>query len=194
MLPVLDALIGRGPSAGMIDVVVDHLYLIVTGAGTARRVPGLLPQLAQLGPRLVVIPTPNAARVVSLREMVLALPPESPHRVVESYFDEAILPSPPFGLVVVAPCSFDSLNKLAAGIADNLALSVVAEAIGRGTPVVVAISVNPPLWNHPRARASAAALREWGVDVIDPAPAGDVITMAPDDVLIDRVRGRLESP
>ncbi len=125
----------------MIDLVLDHLYLIVTGAGTARRVPGILPQLAQLGPRLVVIPTPNAARVVSVREMVLALPAGSPHRVVESYFDEAILPSPPFGLVVVAPCSFNSLNKLAAGIADNLALSVVAEAIGRGTPVIVAVSV-----------------------------------------------------
>ena len=88
--------------------MLDHLYLIVTGAGTARRVPGILPQLAQLGPRLVVIPTPNAARVVSVREMMLALPPESPHRVVESYFDEAILPSPPFGLVLVAPCSFGS--------------------------------------------------------------------------------------
>lgn len=98
----------------MIDLVLDHLYLIVTGAGTARRVPGILPQLAQLGPRLVVIPTPNAARVVSVREMLLALPAGSPHRVVESYFDEAILPSPPFGLVVVAPCSFNSLNKLAA--------------------------------------------------------------------------------
>jgi phosphopantothenoylcysteine synthetase/decarboxylase len=178
----------------MIDPVLDHVYLIVTGAGTARRVPGILPQLAQLGPRLVVIPTPNAARVVSGREMVLALPPGSPHRVVESYFDEAILPSPPVGLVLVAPCSFDALNKLAAGIADNLALSVVAEAIGRGTPVIVAISVNVPLWSHPRARASVAALREWGVDVIDPAPAGEVMTMAPDDVLIERVRGRLERP
>jgi len=173
------------------DVVLDHLYLIVTGAGTGRRVPGILPQLAQLGPRLVVIPTPNAARVVSPREMVLALPTESPHRVVESYFDEAILPNPPFGLVLVAPCSFDSLNKLAAGIADNLALSVVAEAIGRGTPVIVAVSVNVPLWNHPRARASVTALREWGVDVIEPTRDGDVITMAPDGVLIERVRRRL---
>ena len=114
--------------------------------------------------------------------------------MVESYFDEAILPRPPFGLVVMAPCSFNSLNKLAAGIADNLALSVVAEAIGRGTPVIVAVSVTVPLWNHPRARASVAALREWGADVIDPAPDGDVITMASDDVLIERVRRRLASP
>ena len=53
----------------MIDLVLDHQYLIVTGAGTAHRVPGILPQLAQLGPRLVVIPTDNDAerRLVARR-------------------------------------------------------------------------------------------------------------------------------
>jgi phosphopantothenoylcysteine synthetase/decarboxylase len=174
--------------------VLDHVYLVVTGAGTARRVPGLLARLAELGPRVVAIPTPNASRIVSAREMVLSLPPDSPHRVVESYFDEAILPRPPLGLVLVAPCSFDSLNKLAGGIADNLALSVVAEAIGRGTPVIVAVSVNAPLWAHPKARASATSLREWGVDVIDPVQEGEGITMSPDDVLVERVRGHLRTP
>ena len=173
--------------------MLDHLYLIVTGAGTARRAPGLFARLGELGPRVVAIPTPNASRIVSGRELVLALPPDSPHRVVESYFDEAILPRPPFGLVLVAPCSFDSLNKLAGGIADNLALSVVAEAIGRRTPVIVAVSVNVPLWAHPKAQASAATLREWGVDVIDPVADGETITMAPDDVLMSRVRSRLPS-
>lgn len=173
--------------------MLDHIYLIVTGAGTARRVPGLLSRLAELGPRVVAIPTPNAARIVSGREMVLALPPDSPHRVVESYFDEAILPRPPFGLVLVAPCSFDSLNKLAAGIADNLALSVAAEAIGRGTPVIVAVSVNAPLWAHPRARQSVATLREWGVDVVEPVAEGEALTLASDPVLLERVRSRLAS-
>lgn len=174
--------------------MLDHIYLIVTGAGTARRIPALVTQLCQLGPRVIVVPTPNAARIVSAREIVLAFPPDSAHRVVESYFDEAILPRPPAGLVVVAPCSFDSLNKLAAGIADNLALSIAAEAIGRGTPMIVAVSVNVPLWAHPRAGASVAALREWGVDVIEPVAQVGAITLAPDDALIQRVRGRLASP
>jgi phosphopantothenoylcysteine synthetase/decarboxylase len=173
--------------------VLDHIYLIVTGAGTARRAPALLDRLCALGPRLIVIPTPNAGRVVAPRELALALPEGSGHRVVESYFDEAILPRPPFGLVLVAPCSFDSLNKVAGGIADNLALSVVAEAIGRRTPVIVAVSVNVPLWAHPKAQASAATLREWGVDVIDPVPDGETITMAPDEVLLSRVRGHLQN-
>jgi phosphopantothenoylcysteine synthetase/decarboxylase len=140
---------------------------------------------------VIVIPTPNAGRIVAPRELVLVFPEGSGHRVVESYFDEAILPRPPHGVCLVAPCSFDSLNKLALGIADNLALSVVAEAIGRATPVVVAVSVNPPLWAHPRARESAERLRGWGVDVVDPVESDGYLTLAPDDALVARVERAL---
>src|SRR4029434_8195858 len=108
-----------------------------------------------------------------------------------SYFDEAILPRPPLGLVLVAPCSFNSLNKLASGIADNLALSVAAEAIGRGTPVLVAPSLNEPLLRHPRTSASMATLRDWGVSVIEPVDSGDGPRLAPDDVILAEVRQAL---
>jgi phosphopantothenoylcysteine synthetase/decarboxylase len=113
------------------------------------------------------------------------------NRLVESYFDAAILPRPPDGLVLVAPCSFNSLNKLAAGIADNLALSVAAEAIGRGTPVIVAPSLNAPLLRHPRVAGSIAALRQWGVAVVDPTDAGDGPRLAPNEVLMAEVARRL---
>src|SRR5437667_6991998 len=110
-------------------------------------------------PRVITLTTPNAGRVIAPRD----LPSIPGNRLVESYFDAVILPRPPDGLVLVAPCSFNSLNKLAAGIADNLAMSLTAEAIGRGTPVVVAVSVNPPLWRHPRSAMSMTTLRGWGV-------------------------------
>ena len=161
-----------------------NTYLIVTGAGTARRIPGLLARLVPLVPPILTVLTDNASRVVSPRE--LALVPG--HRLVESYFDEAILPRPPRGLVLVAPCSFNSLNKLAAGIADTLALSIAAEALGRGTPVVVAVSVNDPLWQHPIAAESSARLRGWGVTVLDPVPdAGGYLTLASDEAIISAV-------
>ena len=118
------------PQAELFDVV----YLIVSGTTTSARCPELLRGLVGLGfSTVIAMPTPNAARTVSPRE--LADVPGA--QVVESYFDLAIRPRPPRGVVLFAPCSFNSLNKLAHGIADNLALSVVAEAIGRGTPVIV---------------------------------------------------------
>lgn len=139
-------------------------YLIVSGAATARRIPELIGLVAPRVPPLLTVLTPNAAQIVAPRE--LALVPG--HRIVESYFDDAILPRPARGALLVAPCSFNTLNKLAAGIADNLALSIASEAIGRGTPVLAALSLNDPLWAHPAAQASAARLRSWGVTVLDP--------------------------
>ena len=162
----------------------ETLYLVVTGAGTARRVPVLLGRLVPLAARTIVLMTPNAGAVVSPRE--LALVPG--HRLVESYFDDAILPRPPEGALLVAPCDFNSLNKLAHGIADNLALSVAAEAIGRRTPMLVAVSVNAPLWAHPMAHRSVETLRSWGCQVMEPVAQGGGLTLAPDEAIIDAVR------
>jgi hypothetical protein len=109
-------------------------------------------------------------------------------QVVESYFDLAIRPRPPRGVVLFAPCSFNSLNKLAHGIADNLALSVVAEAIGRGTPVIVGPSLNQPLLDHPAAQASLRTLTGWRVTIVLPLDEGHGPRLAPDVRLLDAVR------
>ena len=126
--------------------VFDVAYLMLSSTTTAARCPELLRGLVGLGfSTVIAIPTPNAARVIAARELADI----EGVQVVESYFDLAIRPRPPYGVVMFAPCSFNSLNKLAHGIADNLALSVTAEAIGRGTPVIVGPSLNAPLMNHP---------------------------------------------
>src|SRR6184192_2070442 len=108
----------------------DRIYLIITGAGAARWAPDLARALATLGPPVLVVPTPNAARVVARHELWQALPREGGHGVVDSYFDAGLgMPAAP-GLVLVAPCDFNSLNKIAQGIADSLALSIAADGIG----------------------------------------------------------------
>jgi phosphopantothenoylcysteine synthetase/decarboxylase len=108
--------------------------------------------------------------------------------VVESYFDAAIRPRPPRGVVLFAPCSFNSLNKLAHGIADSLALSVVAEAIGRATPVIVAPSLNQPLLDHPMAQTSLKTLPTWNVIIVPPVDDGEGPRLAPNERLVDAVR------
>jgi phosphopantothenoylcysteine synthetase/decarboxylase len=164
-------------------VTLDLAYLIVTGTTTAPRAIELVHGLLERFERVITIPTPHAAPVIAVRELATI----AGNRLVESYFDEAILPRPPDGLVLVAPCSFNSLNKLAHGIADNLALSLTAEAIGRGTPVLVALSLNPPLFRHPIVAGSMARLRAWGVCVIEPQDTGQGLRLAPSEVILQTV-------
>jgi hypothetical protein len=160
-------------------------YLVLSGTTTAARCPEILGGLVGLGfSTVIAIPTPNAWRVIAPRDLADV----AGVRVVESYFDLAIRPRPPRGVVLFAPCSFNSLNKLAHGIADNLALSVVAEAIGRGTPVIVGPSLNAPLLNHPEAQASLKKLPAWGVAIVPPVDDGEGPRLAPSAVLVEAVR------
>jgi len=160
------------------------VYLVLSGTTTAARGPEILRGLVGLGfPTVIAIPTPNASRVISGRELADV----AGAQVVESYFDLAIRPRPPRGVVLFAPCSFNSLNKLAHGIADSLALSLVAEAIGRRTPVVVAPSLNQPLLDHPEAQASLKKLPGWGVLVVPPIDTGEGPRLAPTEQLLAAV-------
>jgi phosphopantothenoylcysteine synthetase/decarboxylase len=163
----------------------DVAYLVLSGTSTAARGPELLRALVGLGfASIIAIPTPNASRVVAPRELADV----SGIQVVESYFDMAIRPRPPRGVVLFAPCSFNSLNKLAHGIADSLALSVVAEAIGRQTPVIVGPSLNAPLLNHPQAQTSLRVLPSWGVTIVPPVDQGEGPRLAPTGSLIGAVQ------
>jgi len=160
-------------------------YLVLSGTTTAARGPELLRGLVGLDVSTVLaVPTPNASRVIALRELADV----AGVQLIESYFDLAIRPRPPRGVVLFAPCSFNSLNKLAHGIADNLALSIVAEAIGRGTPVIVGPSLNQPLLDHPAAQASLKTLPAWNVTIVHPVDEGDGPRLAPSAQLVDAVR------
>jgi len=160
-------------------------YLVLSGTTTAARGPELLQGLVALGfSTVIALPTPNASRVIAPRDLADV----EGAQVVQSYFDLAIRPRPPRGIVLFAPCSFNSINKLAHGIADNLALSVVAEAIGRATPVVVGPSLNAPLLSHPVAQESLRRLSDWGVAIVPPVDEGEGPRLAPSEALLAAVR------
>jgi phosphopantothenoylcysteine synthetase/decarboxylase len=162
----------------------DVAYLVLSGTTTAARCPEILRGLIQVGfATVIAIPTPNASRVLAPRELADI----AGAQVVESYFDLGIRPRPPRGVVLFAPCSFNSLNKLAHGIADNLALSVVAEAIGRRTPVIVGPSLNQPLLDHPVAQASLRTLAGWRVTIVPPVDEGEGPRLAPTAQLLAAV-------
>ena len=156
---------------------------MISGAITAYRATEYVAALRARTARVITVQTPNAMRLIS--PLDLARIPGN--HVVESYFDPQILPRPQPGPVVFAPCSFNSLNKLAAGISDTLALAITAEMIGYGQRVVVGISVNPPLFAHPVVRQSIATLRSWGVRVVEPRDEGQGLTLAPTSVVLEEL-------
>ncbi|MER6346896.1 flavoprotein [Streptomyces sp. NPDC001595] len=79
-------------------------------------------------------------------------------------------PFPPPDAVTVAPATFNTINKWAAGIADTLALATLSEAYGLGVPVSALPCVADALAAHPAYRESLDRLRGMGVRFADPHP------------------------
>jgi len=73
---------------------------------------------------------------------------------------------PPPDAIVVAPGTYNTICKLALGVSDTYALGVLAEAIGRGIPVVILPFVNAALAARRPFVAAVHGLRAEGVAVL----------------------------
>lgn len=69
-------------------------------------------------------------------------------------------------LVLVCPATADLLAKMAAGIADDLATTLL---LATDKPVVIAPAMNVRMWLHAATQRNVAQLRSDGVRIISPA-------------------------
>lgn len=73
-------------------------------------------------------------------------------------------------LVVVAPATADLMAKLAAGMAGDLASTLL---LASDKPVLLAPAMNQQMWAHPATRRNVARLAEDGMHMVGPNP-GDM--------------------
>jgi phosphopantothenoylcysteine synthetase/decarboxylase len=143
------------------------LYVISGGGPPAQQVADFVRFAQGKGWDVCVIATPDGAKFLDATE--LAALTGHPVRVQYKDPDEPDV-LPPADAFVIAPATFNTVNKLAHGISDTLALGLLNEAIGLGLPIMAVPWPNEALARHPVFQRSVAALREWGVTVIlDPA-------------------------
>jgi phosphopantothenoylcysteine decarboxylase/phosphopantothenate--cysteine ligase len=164
------------------------IYLVVTGASSARCVPDLIKALTEFNLPIYTLLSESAHQIISPYN--LADIPD--HQLVSSYFNPALLNGRQPGLTLVVPATFNTLSKMAQGIADNLPLSLVAEAIGAGWPVMVVPGMNQNLANHPQMAKSIKTLREWGVTVMESHLERELLMMASLEEIIVAVRTVLQ--
>lgn len=138
------------------------LYVIVCAAGIAAEA-GRLVTLAQAdGWTVQVIATPPALDFID----VAALEQQT-GRPVRSRYRSPADPRPPRAdAIIVAPATYNTINKFAQGVADTYALGLLAEAPGLGIPVVILPCVSTALASRAVFRRSVAELRAEGVRVL----------------------------
>ncbi|MFG1697600.1 flavoprotein [Nonomuraea sp. NPDC049309] len=136
-----------------------ELYLVVCAAGAACEVGRFVGMAQDDGWQVQVVATPSALDFID----VPALERQT-GRPVRSRYRKPHEPKPPRAdAFVVAPATYNTINKFAQGIADTYALGVLAEAPGLGRPVVVLPFVNEALSSRTAYRRSVRDLEADGV-------------------------------
>lgn len=163
------------------------IYLVVSGASSARCVPDLLEALTTFNMPIYTLLTDSAHQIISAYNLA----DQQGHQLINSYFNPALLNGREPGLTLVAPATFNTLNKISQGIADTLPHSLVAEAIGARWPVIVVPAMNSYLANHPQAIKSVKTLQEWGVTILESHLEKDLLMMASVEEIIAAVKAAL---
>lgn len=138
------------------------LYIIVCAAGPAAHVARLIDLAQQQGWNVQIIATPAALDFIDVEALE-----KQTGRPVRSRYRKPDQPrSPRADAIIVAPATYNTINKWANGISDTYALGILAEAPGLEIPVVVLPFVNTALAARRPFRDSVDTLRREGARVL----------------------------
>jgi phosphopantothenoylcysteine decarboxylase/phosphopantothenate--cysteine ligase len=144
----------------------QRILLVVAGSVAAFKALELVRLLRKAGAEVMPILTAGGARFVT-KEALAAITGQRVHDdlwAAEAEIGHIRLARWP-DLVVVAPASANLLARMAQGLADDLAATVL---LATRAPVLAAPAMHPAMWAHPATQASIARLAARGVRFVGP--------------------------
>ena len=146
-----------------------HILLGVTGSIAAYKAADLASKLTQAGAQVDVILT-NAAEKFVTPLTYQSVTGRKAYTDKDLWGDEAHVMHISLGktadLLVIAPCTADTMAKLAHGIADNL---LTVTALAATCPILIAPAMDGGMFNHPATQANLQTLQTRSVLVAGPA-------------------------
>ncbi len=151
------------------DLKGKTVVLALTGGIAAYKIATLASMLVTQKATVLVLMTENATRFIA----PLTFEALTGTRCMVDTFDrsfsfeiEHVAVADRADLVLVAPASANVIAKMANGIADDMLTTTV---LACRCPKLVAPAMNTGMYENPATQANLARLREYGVEVIDPA-------------------------
>jgi Flavoprotein len=138
------------------------LSVIVCGAGPASAIGTFIKQAQDRDWTVQVIATPAALDFFdpAAIESQTGRPVRSQYRKPDEPRSEKA------DMIIVAPATYNTINKWAQGISDTYALGILAETTALDVPIVVLPFVNSALAGRAPFRRSVEALRAEGVHIL----------------------------
>ncbi len=160
------------PEAALASLRGRRILVGISGGIAAYKVCHVVSALAQAGSEVTVAMTEAATRFVT----PLTFQALSGRPVFVSQWDQFEQADPQhvrlahdLDAALVAPCTMNTLARLAHGFADDAVTAILAAVDRARTPVLLAPSMNAEMWSQPSTARNRETLRGDGFSVIEPA-------------------------
>jgi phosphopantothenoylcysteine decarboxylase/phosphopantothenate--cysteine ligase len=166
-----------------------RIVLGITGSIAAVESFELVRELMRHGAEVTVVMSPEAMRLVTPAAMEFAS-----GRKVITELTGAVEHVSLFGdypgradLLLVAPCTANTISKMALGIDDTPVTTMATVAIGSRTPVLVAPAMHLAMFENPAVRTNVGRLESMGVGFVGPVIRDKKARVATVEEIVERV-------
>lgn len=168
------------------------IVLAVTGSIAAVRTVELARELIRRGAEVHAVMTPAAQRIIhpdaleyaTGHPVIVELTGEVEHVRFCGYGGDA-------DLLLIAPCTANTIGKIAGGIDDTTVTTFATTAIGSGVPVMIVPAMHEAMYDHPQVQDNIGRLGEMGVEFVSPLFEEGKAKITPNPEIVLRVERRL---
>lgn len=178
----------------------SKILVILTGSIAAYKACDVVSRLVQRGHKVRCVATPAALNFIgpATLEGLTGSPVLSATFAPGTALDHIAL-TRWADAVLVCPATANTLNRFAAGLADDLAGALYL-AHDRTKPWLAAPAMNPAMWSHPATVAAVEKLRGWGMRFVGPVTGATACgekgegRMAEPETIVTAVAAALAGP
>jgi len=157
------------PDAG--DLSGKRVIVGITGGIAVYKTATLVSRLAQAGASVTVCMTEAATRFVApltFQALSASHVYTSAWEHVESQDPQHISLATRADAAIVAPCTMNTMAKLAGGFTDDVVTLILSAVDLKSTPVLLAPAMNEVMWSQPATRRNRETLERDGYRFVGP--------------------------
>ncbi len=152
------------------DLKSRRIALCITGSVAAIKSPEIARELIRHGANVISIMSDESQSLIQPKIMQWAtqnnvlteITGKMEHiRLTENGSDK-------IDLLLIAPATANTINKISSGISDNLVTLLTSSAIGSGIPIIVAPSMHISLWSNPILKSNIERLNNLNINILNP--------------------------
>src|SRR5487761_1056354 len=149
------------------ELSAKRIALCVTASVSITEAPRIARLLMRHGAEVIPVLTPKAAEFVSPMIFEWSTGNAPITKLTGKVEHVELVSSKKVDLVLVAPCTANTLGKVAGGISDEPVSTLVCTALGAGIPILIASAMHEPMLRNPIIQQAKEKLEQAGVRFIE---------------------------